>query len=250
MAVTFVGINPRHQPVASRSACMAVDRLFGEAVDGLGEAVGERGLGGGEAGGVDGDAGVGQAGEAAEFVGVVPDEAEDAADLLDEAGARGAAAAVFEGGEVGRRDVEAGGEIGQRHAALVAQSRAGDFRRASSDTAEEDPDGALVGGVRVRGGEDDGAQRRVVEPERDLAAEYAAGFAAAAAGDDLDAAEALGHGGAEEGVQIGVGALDGAAVEVERALRGELAAAEARPGAAVDAAGGGADLDAGPRFAA
>lgn len=51
-----------------------------------GEAVGERGLFWREAGGVEFEAGAGESGERAEFVGVVPDEAEIIGYLMDEAG--------------------------------------------------------------------------------------------------------------------------------------------------------------------
>jgi len=79
-----------------------------------GQAVAQRGLLGGEAGGVEFDARAGDFGEGAEFVGVVPDEAEIVADLVDEAGGGGAAAAVLERGEVGGGDGQ-----GVRHVALA-----------------------------------------------------------------------------------------------------------------------------------
>lgn len=91
-------------------------------------------------------------------------------------------------------------------------------------------------------GEDQGAEVGGVEPVGEFSAEDAA-FGAAAAGDDLDAAGAFGVGGAEEGVQGGVGGLRGAAVEVERAKGGELAGAEAGPGGGIHAGWVGADVD-------
>jgi len=88
----------------------------------FGEAVAERGLLGGEAGGVEFYARAGEFGEGAEFVGVVPDEAEIVADLVDEAGRRDAAAAVFQGGEVGGGDGEGVGHVALEDFFLCSQS--------------------------------------------------------------------------------------------------------------------------------
>jgi len=88
---------------------------------GAGEAVAERGLLRGQAGGVEFQARAGDAGEGGELIGVVPDEAEKRADLMDEAGGGGAAAAVFQGGEIGGGDQERGGHIALADAAGGAQ---------------------------------------------------------------------------------------------------------------------------------
>jgi len=64
---------------------------------------------------------VGEAGEFGEVLGLVPDEAEDVADLVDEAGAGSAAAAVLEGGEIGGGDLQALGAVLLAHATLGTQ---------------------------------------------------------------------------------------------------------------------------------
>jgi len=77
----------------------------------LGKPVAERCLLRRKAGGVEFWPRAGEFGERAEFVGVVPDEAEIVADLVDEAGRRRAAAAVLQGGEIGRGDGEGVGHV-------------------------------------------------------------------------------------------------------------------------------------------
>ena len=172
-------------------------------------------------------------------------EAEDAEgeDGEDEVGEEEAvevpeAAVVGEGG---------GGRVGLVHAGSVADpvrgrsddvvTRVGAVTLGGSgaDAAEEEADGAGVGGVRVGCGEDEGAEFGLVDPERELAPDCAAGFAAAAAGDDFDAADLFGVCGAEEGAQRGEGAGGGAAVEVEGSGGLHAAGAEAGPGCGVDA---------------
>jgi len=88
---------------------------------GAGEAVAERGLLRGQAGGVEFQARAGDAGEGGELIGVVPDQAEKRADLVDEAGGGRAAAAVFQGGEIGGGDQERGGHVALADAAGGAQ---------------------------------------------------------------------------------------------------------------------------------
>jgi MFS family permease len=75
----------------------------------------------GEARGVDGDARVRHPREALELVGLIPDDVEILADLVHPGAAGAAAATVFEGREIGRRDVERLGHLLQRHAVCRAQ---------------------------------------------------------------------------------------------------------------------------------
>eukprot|EP01037_Dinobryon_pediforme_P012880 gene12880-12979_t len=191
------GMQPRH----------GLGREFGDV---LCDAVGESGLLGGEAGGNDADA-----------------RAHFGADLVDEAGAGGAAAAVFKGGEVGGGDLQAVGEFGLGDAGFGTQR------------AKSGAEGAGVGGMGMGGGEDEGAQGWEIQPEREFAFDDASGFASAAAGDDFDAADVVGVGGDEEAVQGVVGALGRAAVEVDGADGVEFSGAEFVPGGVVQAAGGG-----------
>jgi hypothetical protein len=59
----------------------------------------------------------------------------------------------------------------------------------------------------------------------------------AAAGDDFHAADLFGMGGEKKAFQRVKGGLGGFAVQIQRAGRSELAAAEAVPGGAVQAGG-------------
>lgn len=60
------------------------DEIGGEAVDPLGQAIGEQGRLRRQAGRVDDDAGVGQPGEFPQLVRIVPDDVEIGADLVDQ----------------------------------------------------------------------------------------------------------------------------------------------------------------------
>src|SRR5215813_12333216 len=99
----------------------AVDGGVVELADGFGEAVGELGGLGGEAGGVDDDAGMRELGQALEVVDVVPGEVEVGGDLLHEPRGGTAAVAVLERREIGRGDAERGRHVLEAEAAGSAQ---------------------------------------------------------------------------------------------------------------------------------
>ena len=108
-------------PPAGEAAAQVLRRFLGQGSDFAREFVGERGGGGGEAGGIQRDLRPGDFGEGFQVFHVVPDQAEVAADLLDQAGGGPAAPSVFEGGEVGGGDVEARRHGGEADLSLGAQ---------------------------------------------------------------------------------------------------------------------------------
>jgi len=67
-----------------------------------GDPVAERGLFRREAGGVQLQTRAGELGQMLQLIGIIPDQAEIFADLVDQAGGRGAAAAMLQGREIGR----------------------------------------------------------------------------------------------------------------------------------------------------
>jgi hypothetical protein len=99
--------------------------------------------------------------------------------------------------------------------------------------------------VRVRGGEDQGTDVGSVQPVGEFAAEDAYAIRTTSAGDDLDAAEFVGLGGAEEGDEGLEGTVCGLAMQVEPLLGAQATGAEALPGGTIDAAGRFADGDGG-----
>ncbi len=87
--------------------------------------------------------------------------------------------------------------------------------------------------MRMRGGEDERPQIGAVEPNRQLPPNDSAGFAAAAAGDDFDAADMIGGGTLQKTLKRQEGGLGGLAMEIQGSGGGETAAVEAVPGRAV-----------------
>jgi hypothetical protein len=81
------------------------------------------------------------------------------------------------------------------------------------------------------------AQGWQIKPQRQFAPEHTAGFARTSAGDDFDAADMIGMGGMEEGVQRMEGALGGASMQIQSAGRGELAGPKPVPAGIIQSAG-------------
>src|SRR3954451_22465749 len=106
---------------------------------------------------------------------------------------------------------------------------------ASSATQQQEVDGAGVAGMRVRGAEEEGPHVGRIQPEGQLAAEDAAFGARPLAGDDGDAAEAVGLGLVEEAADGGMGVLGAAAMQVEGALGAGAAAAQLAPSPGIEA---------------
>jgi hypothetical protein len=98
-----------------------------------------------------------------------------------------------------------------------------------AQSPQQDAHRSCIGGMRVSRSQDHPPQLRQIEPQRELAAQYAAGFPGAPAGDDLDAAHALGPRGVEEIRQRMKRALRRAPVQIECSHRGKLAAAKTLP---------------------
>ncbi len=98
------------------------DGLRVQVAQAAGETVAECCLFGREAGGVQFEARAGEFGQGFQLVGVVPDEAEIGADLVNQPGGGGAALAVFQGREIGGGDFQGGGHVLLQYAALRAQS--------------------------------------------------------------------------------------------------------------------------------
>jgi len=86
-----------------------------------GEEVAECGLLRRQPGGVEPQPRAGEPGEGFEFVGIIPDEAEKVADLVDQPGGGRAAAPVFQRGEVGGRDFQSPCHVLLKNAAFGAQ---------------------------------------------------------------------------------------------------------------------------------
>jgi hypothetical protein len=72
---------------------------------------------------------------------------------------------------------------------------------------------------------------------RELAANGATGFAGAAAGDDLNASQALSVGAAQKADQRLIGALHGHPVEIERSFGDELSCPQSLPRSAIKPSG-------------
>lgn len=89
----------------------------------------------------------------------------------------------------------------------------------------------------VRGGQDQRPERGQVQPVRQFAADDAAMFTGAAAGDDFDAAQLLGVGGVQETLERVEGRLGCSAVQIQRAGSREFSCAEAVPTRLVEASG-------------
>ena len=89
----------------------------------------------------------------------------------------------------------------------------------------------------VGGGQHQGAQAGEIEPHGELPADDAAVLPGAAARDDLYATDLVRIGGVYKVLQSVEGGLRGFAVQVQRAGGGELAAAQAVPGGAIQAGG-------------
>lgn len=102
-----------------------------------------------------------------------------------------------------------------------------------------------VSRMRVDDGEYHRAQVRAIQPHRQLAPEHPAALGRAAAGNDLDAADAVGVGDPEEMRQCVEGVLCGVTVQVQPAPRWQMAGAQAPPGRVVRTRRLGADGQAG-----